>query len=218
MEVPKRWTEYCSGLCNYELHPDTSLFQSNQTPTQEAESLPVLREEVEEAVHSLEVGKFPEADNIPSELLKSGGGKKKKNSPDSDMQEGLGDEGIAEPLPKKGNLKQYQSYRTISLISHPSEIMLSLSSIDSRQRLRRCWEKNKLVLDQAGAQQNRSSIRVFIKKHLQHQRDLFHKFIDFKKAFDRVSHAGLRQVLRSFNGEEGLVQALHMRTPAVQSS
>ena len=30
------WTEYCSGLYNYELHPDTSLLQSNQTPTREA--------------------------------------------------------------------------------------------------------------------------------------------------------------------------------------
>ena len=34
-------------------HPVTSLLQSNQTPTQQAESLPVLREEFEEAVHSL---------------------------------------------------------------------------------------------------------------------------------------------------------------------
>ena len=43
--VLNRWTEYCSGLYNYELHSDTSLLQGNQTPTQEAESLPVLREE-----------------------------------------------------------------------------------------------------------------------------------------------------------------------------
>ena len=46
--VLNRWTEYCSGLYNYKLHPDTSLLQSNPTPTKEAESLPVLREEVEE--------------------------------------------------------------------------------------------------------------------------------------------------------------------------
>ena len=32
--VLNRWTEYCSYLYNYELHPDTSLLQSNQTPTQ----------------------------------------------------------------------------------------------------------------------------------------------------------------------------------------
>ena len=33
--VLNRWTEYCSGLYNYELHPDpdTSLLHSNQTPT-----------------------------------------------------------------------------------------------------------------------------------------------------------------------------------------
>ena len=70
--VLNRWTEYWSILYNYELHPDTSLFQSNQTPTQEAESLPVLREEVEEAVQSLKAGKSPRVDNIPSELLKNG--------------------------------------------------------------------------------------------------------------------------------------------------
>ena len=38
-----------------------------------AESLPVLREEVEEAVHSMKAGRFPEVDNIPSELLKNEG-------------------------------------------------------------------------------------------------------------------------------------------------
>ena len=53
---------------NYELHLDISLLQSNQT--QEAKSLPVLMEEVKEAVHSLKAGKSPGVDNIPSELLK----------------------------------------------------------------------------------------------------------------------------------------------------
>ena len=50
-------------------HPDTS----NQTHTQEAESLSVLREEVEEAVRSVKAGKSPGVDNIPSELPKNGG-------------------------------------------------------------------------------------------------------------------------------------------------
>ena len=68
-----QWTEYCSDLYNFELHPDTSLLQSNQTPTQEAESLPVLREEVEEAVRSPKAGKSPGVVNILSELLKNVG-------------------------------------------------------------------------------------------------------------------------------------------------
>ena len=71
--VLNQWTEYCSDLYNYELHPDTSLLQSNQTRSQEAESLPVLKEEVEEAVRNPKAGKSPGVDNIPSELLKNGG-------------------------------------------------------------------------------------------------------------------------------------------------
>ena len=72
--VSNRWTENCSGLYNYELHQDTSLLQSNHLPTQEAESLPVLRKEVKEAVHSLNTGKSPGVKNIPFELFKNGGG------------------------------------------------------------------------------------------------------------------------------------------------
>ena len=45
-------------------------------------------------------------------------------------------------------------------------------------------------------------------KHLQHQHDLFCSFINFKKAFDKVWHAGMWQVLRSFNINEGLVQTV----------
>ena len=50
--------------------------------------------------------------------------------------------------------------------------------------------------------------QVIVEKHLQHQRDLIHNFIDSKKAFDRVRHAGLWQVFRSFNIVEGLVRAI----------
>ena len=70
--ILNRWTEYWSGLYNYELYLDTSLLQSNQTPTQEAECLPVFGEKVEEAVHNLKTGKSPGVDNIPSELPKNG--------------------------------------------------------------------------------------------------------------------------------------------------
>ena len=71
--VLNRWTEYCNGLYNYELHPDTSLLQSDQTPTREAESITVLIEEAEEAARNLKAGMSPRVDNIPSELLKNGG-------------------------------------------------------------------------------------------------------------------------------------------------
>ena len=211
--VLNQWTEHCSGLYNYELHPDTSLFQSNQTPTQEAESLPVLREEVEMAVRSLKAGKSSEVDNTPSELLKNGGEAtttvltatcqkiwETKGWPKEWTQS------LIIPLPKKGNLKQCQNYRIISLISHPSKIML-------RVILNRLKPKAEELLAevQASFRPGRSTAeqifnsRVIVEKHIQNQRSLFH---NFKKAFDRVWVAGLWQVLRCFNIEEGLVQAI----------
>ena len=71
-----------------------------------------------------------------------------------------------------------------------------------------------LAKEQAGFRPGRSTVeqisnsRVITEKHLQHQRDLFHNFIEFKKAFDRVWHAGLWKVFRSFNIEKELVQAI----------
>ena len=60
--------------------------------------------------------------------------------------------------------------------------------------------------------------RATIETHLQHQLDLFHNFIDFTKAFDRIWHADLWQVLRSFNIEEGLVQTIQVLNENLSSA
>ena len=138
-KVLNQWTEYwVAYIYNYELHPHylshnyhTSLLQSNQTPIQEAESLTVQREEVEEAVRNLKAGKSPALDSSPSELLKNRG-KATTTVLTACMPEDLGDEGMANgvgtithcTLPKKGNFKQCQNYCIICLISHPSKTMV----------------------------------------------------------------------------------------------
>ena len=116
-----------------------------------------LREEVEETVCRLKAGESPGVDNISSELLENGAEATttvltaicKKIWEENEWPKKW-TQTLVIPLPKKGNLKQCQSHRTISLISHPSKIVLQVS--DSRPRLRNCWQKNKQVLDQAGAQ------------------------------------------------------------------
>ena len=61
-----------------------------------------------------------------------------------------------------------------------------------------------LAEEQAGFRPGRSTVeqilnsRVIIEKHLQHQRNLFHNFIDFREASDKNWHAG-RQVIRILN-------------------
>ncbi|KAI8509548.1 hypothetical protein Bbelb_133960 [Branchiostoma belcheri] len=214
--VLDRWSEYCKELYNYELHPDTTKLDSaHETEEGEVEEdLPVLRDEVADAVRNMKSGKSPGVDNVPAELLKHGGEPvvniytvlcqkiwKEKKWPKEWTQS------LVIPLPKKGNLRQCQNYRTISLISHPSKILLKVI-------LRRLKSEAEMLLaeEQAGFRPGRSTTeqilncRLIIEKHLQHQRDLFHNFIDFKKAFDRVWHDGLWWVLRGFNIKEGLVQ------------
>ena len=43
------------------------------------------------------------------------------------------------------------------------------------------------------------NLRILCEKYLQHQQTLYHVFIDFKKAFDRVWHAALWATMRKYN-------------------
>ena len=96
-------------------------------------------------------------------------------------------------LLKKGSLQLCQNYHTISLISHPNKVMLRiLLNILLKSQLRRSSKKNRQVSEQGGAQQSKCSILEYpVRNNLQHQQNLYHVFVDFKKAFDRVWHAAL---------------------------
>ena len=103
-------------------------------------------------------------------------------------------------LPKKGNLQLCQNYRTISLISHLSKVMLKIML----NRLKPEAEKI-IAEEQAGFRPGRSTteqifnLRILCERYLQHQQDLYHVFIDFKKAFDRVWHEALWATMRLYN-------------------
>ena len=42
------------------------------------------------------------------------------------------------------------------------------------------------------------NLRIFCEKYPQHQQDLYHVFIDFKKAFDRVWYAALLATMKKY--------------------
>ena len=112
-------------------------------------------------------------------------------------------------LPKKGNLQQCQNYRTISLINHPRKVMLKI--ILNRFKL----QAEKIIAEeQAGFRAGRNTteqifnLHILCEKYLQHQRDIFHVFIDFKKAFDRVWHAALWATMKKCNISTNLIQVI----------
>ena len=52
------------------------------------------------------------------------------------------------------------------------------------------------------------NLRILCEKYLQHHQDLYHVFIDFKKAFDRVWHAALWATMRHFNINANLIKMI----------
>ncbi len=68
--------------------------------------------------------------------------------------------------------------------------------------------------EQAGFRAGRSTIeqifnlRILCEKYLQHQQDLYHVFIDFKKAFDRVWHAALWATMKKYDIGTNLMQVI----------
>ena len=203
-EILIRWTEYCSDLYNHDTQGDRAVLTGPHFTNQD--DLPVLRE-VEAAVTSLKKGKSAGVDNIPAELEQAG-------------REAVIDvlhiicskiwqtgkwptqwtQSLIITLPKKGNLQMCQNHRTISLISHPSKVMLKIL----RNRLKPQAEK---IIDeeQAGFRMGRSTteqifnLRVQIEKYQQHQHDLYHVFIDFKMTFDSVWHTALLTIMHKYN-------------------
>ena len=116
-------------------------------------------------------------------------------------------------LQKKGNIQLCQNCRTISLISHASKVMLKVLL----NRLKPQAE-NTIAEEQAGFRVGRSTteqifnLRVMCEKCQRHQRDIYHIFIDFKKAVARVWHAAMWATMRRYNITADIirvVQSLH---------
>ena len=52
------------------------------------------------------------------------------------------------------------------------------------------------------------NLRILSKKYQQHQQNLYHVFIDFKKAFDRVWHKALWATMRKYNISASIIWAI----------
>ena len=172
------------------------------------------------------MGKSAGMDNIPAELVQAGGEAmieimtaicnkiwKTGEWPTTWTQS------LVITLPKKGNLQLCQNYRTISLISHPSKVMLKII-------LNRLQPQAEEIIaeEQAGFRAGRSTteqifnLRILCEKYLQHQQNLYHVFIDFKKAFDRVWHKALWATMRKYNINASIIPAIENLYDKAQSA
>ena len=113
------------------------------------------------------------------------------------------------PLYTKGNTKKCQNYRTISLISHPSKVLLKIILNRLKPHVEQLVSR-----EQAGFRKGRSTteqitnLRILCQKYKEKGRNLYHHFIDFRKAFDRVWQEALWATMKRHNIDHKLVDMI----------
>lgn len=199
--ILKRWAQYCEKLYKDE-RPD------RRTTSPEEDEIPEFNtHQIKLVLKRLNKKKAPGSDNIPAELLKlmEGAGLVfftdlinmiyKKGIIPTDFMES-----VFIPIPKVCKAKNCADFRTISLISHASKILLYLI----KDRIYNLIEEN-LSETQMGFRGGKgcrdaiSAMRVLLEKKVEKGQDIFLTFIDYEKAFDNVSHEKLVSILRNIN-------------------
>ena len=109
----------------------------------------------------------------------------------------IGKRSVFIPIPKKGNAKEWSSYCTITLISHPSKEMLKTLQATLQQYVN--WELTdvqSVFRKSRGTRNQISNIRWIIEKASKFQKNIYFWFIDYAKAFGCVEHNKLGEILK----------------------
>ena len=85
----------------------------------------------------------------------------------------------------------------ISLISHPSKVMLKIILIRLKPQVEKTITEEQAGF-RAGTTEQIFNLQILCEKNLQHQQDLYHVFKDSKKAFGRVWHAALWATMKKY--------------------
>lgn len=205
-EQHRRWTEHFKELLNRQ-PPAQKVEIPPATHTLDINCGPPTRSEVRKAIKELRRGKAAGPDDIPSEALQADLDTsttmlhqliktiwlEEGNIP-TDWKDGL----IA-VIPKKGNLRDCNSYRGIMLLSTPGKVFSRIIL----ERLRKGVD-DELRENQAGFRNKRSctdqiaSLRIIIEQSIEWRTPVHVNFIDFAKAFDSVDREMLWKLMAHY--------------------
>lgn len=211
-KVVDRWREYCEDLYrHHDTHTDPS-----KVPVDLLREPPILRSEVTSAIAALKNRKAPGPDEITAEILKTLG------DAGIDMLHNICNgvwtttewprdwtKSVILPLHKKGSTKKCDNYRTLSLISHASKILLQI--INARIRHYLDWQ---IPQEQAGFVKGKGTreqilnVRQLIEKANEFNVPFMMCFVDYSKAFDCVNWKRLWEVLNTMGVPKHLILLL----------
>ena len=227
-EVKKRWKEYIEDLYSKSTKPKIEEFdlesESQVNCDQRGPSL--LDEEIYTAIKEMKNEKATGVDDIPAEFLKLLDDETMERL--SDLCKRIYETGIWPedftravmiPIPKKVHAVECSDYRTISLITHASKILLKILT-------KRLESKAGMIISGTqfgfrkgcGTREAIGVMRTLCERSLEHGNDIFICFVDFEKAFDRVDWVKMLQILKSIGvdwRDRRLIINLYMQQKSV---
>lgn len=208
-DVCERWKEYIEELYQGEdIVNERDILEEESNVDVDMIGPPISKEEFNSALNDLNNGKAVGTDNIPAEILKEIGESTKGylfklikeyyeegTEPPTDL---LNSKTVI--IPKKGPALDCGNYRTISLLSHTSKIMLNII----KNRIKKKIEAN-LGEDQFGFRSGKGTreailaLKMVLERRIGVNRKTYLTFIDLQKAFDMVDWKLLFGTMKEIN-------------------
>ena len=192
-----RWSEYIGDLYDDDERGDIPKIKRNM------DGPPILKSEVEAAIKKMKSGKATGPDNIPIEIvtsLEEIGINKTTTLLNSIYSSGNLPEDLKESvfvtLPKTPGATECASHRTISLMSHFTKLLLRILMWRMRKHTRVEISKTQFgFVKDKGTRNAIFTLSMLMERCIEMRQDLYICFIDYSKAFDKVKHDKLFNLL-----------------------
>ena len=219
-EIKERWREYVS-----ELYDDPTRPEAVEIDIEGDGGMQITKDEVKKVIKKMKTGKAPGVDALTTEHLKG----LDDNGLDklTEMLNLIYDTGhipddlrhsLFITIPKKKKAQNCSEHRTISLMSHITKIILSIIILRNREKLdNEISDSQSGFRNGIGTREGIFNIRTIIDKMLAVRRKIYACFIDYEKAFDRVFHAVLMEILSGVNidsKDRRIIQNLYWKQTA----
>ena len=199
-DVLNRWSEYIGELFKDNRGERPAIKKNTDGP-------PILKAEVEAAIRKMKRGKAIGPDGIPIEIIlaleEMGIGMTTKLLNAIYDSEAIPEDlakSVFIALPKIPGATECELHRTISLMSQITKVLLRVLMLRMRKSLRPEIAKTQFgFVPDKGTRNAIFTLSMLMERCIEVQKDLYICFIDYSKAFDKVKHDKLFEMLNQLD-------------------
>jgi hypothetical protein len=112
-------------------------------------------------------------------------------------------------IPKKPGATECELYRTISLMSHVTKILLRILMMRARSKIKPAIAQEQFGFkEDSGTRNAIFTLRMLGERAIEMQKDLYICFIDYQKAFDSIKHKQMMDILINLDMDENDIRMM----------